>query len=215
VQAPVTSVNWTIKARQFVNCNCAYGCPCQFNALPTHGACVGFGALDVVEGHHGDIRLDGLKAVLINAFPGPVHEGRGVSARIIDKRATPLQRDALARIMAGEDALPGGSIFQILASMVETVHRPVFADIDLAIDVDRRRARLMIPGLIEARGEPIRNPVTGEEFRARIELPNGFEFTVAELGRGWSKANGPIRLDLADSYGQFANLHITESGVVR
>ncbi|MGA7790694.1 MAG: DUF1326 domain-containing protein, partial [Xanthobacteraceae bacterium] len=22
-----------------MNCNCAYGCPCQFNALPTHGNC--------------------------------------------------------------------------------------------------------------------------------------------------------------------------------
>ena len=28
---------WEIKAKEFVNCNCAYGCPCQFNALPTQG----------------------------------------------------------------------------------------------------------------------------------------------------------------------------------
>ena len=28
---------WEIKAKEFVNCNCAYGCPCQFNALPTKG----------------------------------------------------------------------------------------------------------------------------------------------------------------------------------
>jgi hypothetical protein len=28
-------VEWCIRADEFVNCNCAYGCPCQFNALPT------------------------------------------------------------------------------------------------------------------------------------------------------------------------------------
>ena len=33
------STTWQIKARELANCNCAYGCPCQFNALPTHGNC--------------------------------------------------------------------------------------------------------------------------------------------------------------------------------
>ena len=32
-------IKWEIKAREFGNCNCDYGCPCQFNALPTHGHC--------------------------------------------------------------------------------------------------------------------------------------------------------------------------------
>jgi hypothetical protein len=30
---------WMIKGREFGHCNCAYGCPCQFNALPTYGDC--------------------------------------------------------------------------------------------------------------------------------------------------------------------------------
>ena len=29
------SIDWHIKGRQFGNCNCNYGCPCQFNAPPT------------------------------------------------------------------------------------------------------------------------------------------------------------------------------------
>ena len=32
-------VTWEIKGREFGSCNCNYGCPCQFNALPTHGHC--------------------------------------------------------------------------------------------------------------------------------------------------------------------------------
>ncbi|TIX63296.1 MAG: DUF1326 domain-containing protein, partial [Mesorhizobium sp.] len=35
----MTDVKWMIKAREFTNCNCAYGCPCQFNSLPTNGFC--------------------------------------------------------------------------------------------------------------------------------------------------------------------------------
>jgi hypothetical protein len=69
--------------------------------------------------------------------------------------------------------------------------------------------------VIEGRGEPIRNPITGAEHRARIELPDGFEYAVAEMGRGWSKSRGAIKFDLADSYGQFANIHLCQSGVMR
>ena len=38
-----------------------------------------------------------------------------------------------------------------------------------------------MPGLGEFRAEPIRNPVTGEEHRARIDLPKGFEYKLAEM----------------------------------
>jgi hypothetical protein len=30
---------WSIEGPHFINCNCDYGCPCQFNALPKDGYC--------------------------------------------------------------------------------------------------------------------------------------------------------------------------------
>jgi hypothetical protein len=30
---------WEIRTIELANCNCAYGCPCQFNAYPTYGKC--------------------------------------------------------------------------------------------------------------------------------------------------------------------------------
>ena len=33
----MVETKWMIKGREFVNCNCSYGCPRQFNGLPTHG----------------------------------------------------------------------------------------------------------------------------------------------------------------------------------
>ena len=71
-----------------------------------------------------------------------------------------------------------------------------------------------MPDLIDARGEPIVNPVTGEEQRARINLPDGFEYDICEVGRGWASTQGPVDVQLKDSHAQFADLHMTESGVV-
>lgn len=73
----MTSVRWMMKGREFIHCNCAYGCPCQFNALPTQGHCSAVGAFEIEEGYHGDTRLDGLRGGLIAAWPGAIHEGEG------------------------------------------------------------------------------------------------------------------------------------------
>jgi hypothetical protein len=210
----MTDTRWTIKGREFVHCNCAYGCPCQFNALPTHGNCRAVAAIDIEEGHHGDTPLDGLRIAAVWSWPGPIHEGDGEVVPIVDERATPEQRNALLRIMSGEDTVPGTTIFQVFSTTYSKVHDPVFSRIDFELDIDGRTARLVVPGVIEARGEPIVNPVSGEEHRARINLPNGFEYETAEVGRGWAETKGALAISLADSHAQFAPLHMTESGLV-
>src|SRR5207249_542327 len=42
----MAETRWMLKGREFGNCNCAYGCPCQFNALPTYGHCYGLAVFD-------------------------------------------------------------------------------------------------------------------------------------------------------------------------
>ena len=208
-------VQWTIKGKEFINCNCAYGCPCQFNALPTHGFCEAVGGFQIDSGFHGDTRLDGLKFVGIFHWPGAIHEGRGEAAVVVDARATAKQREVLLRIICGQDTEPGATVFQVFSTTLEKLHDPIFADIQFEVDVDKRKARLVVPGITEGRGEPILNPVTGNEHRIRIDLPAGFEYSLAEMGRGWSKATGPIKMNLNDTYGQFANIHLSQSGIVR
>lgn len=211
----MTAVKWTIKGQEFVNCNCSYGCPCQFSGLPTHGFCQAVGGFQILEGSHGDVRLDGLNFVGIFRWPGPIHLGKGEGCVVIDERATPEQRNAILRIVTGQDTEPGATIFQVFSTTFEKLHEPIFAPIHFEVDVDERRARLTVPGITDGRGEPIKNPVTGAEHRARIDLPDGFEYTLAEVGRGWTKATRPFGMELSDSYGQFARLHLTQSGVVR
>jgi len=185
------------------------------NALPTHGNCQAVVGIEITEGHHGGTRLDGLKAAGIFAWPGPIHEGHGEAVVVIDERANQAQREALLRILGGEDTEPGATIFNVFAAMLDKVSDPVFARIDFEVDVAARRAKLAVADLIEARGEPILNPVTGAAHRARIELPHGFEYSVAEAGRGWARTRGPVALELADSHAHFYDLHMNQSGVVR
>ena len=166
-------------------------------------------------GNHGATRLDGLKVAGIFRWPGPIHLGHGEAALIIDKRADDAQRNALLRILSGQDTEPGATIFNVFASTLEKVHEPIFADIEFEVDIERRRSRIVVPGYVESRGEPILNPVTGSEHRVRIDSPNGFEFRLAEVGRGWSKTEQPMMMDLADSYAHFCELNLCQNGVIQ
>ena len=207
-------VKWTIKGHEFINCNGAYGCPCQFNALPTHGFCEAVGGFQIDQGFHGDTELNGLRFVGMFRWPGPIHEGKGEAAVVIDERATPQQREALLRIVTGQDTEPGATIFQVFSATFDKLHPPMFLPIEFQVDVERRKARLAVPGVTEGRGEPIVNPITGREHRPRIDIVGGFEYEQAEVGRGWTKSVQPIRMELADTYGQFAHLHLSQSGIV-
>lgn len=75
----------------------------------------------------------------------------------------------------------GGAFFEIFAAVCPNRLEPIFAPIFIEMDRDRRTATVLISGLLESNVEPIKNPVTGEEHRARIVLPNGFEYKEAEM----------------------------------
>jgi hypothetical protein len=206
---------WELKAVEFTNCNCSYGCPCQFDALPTQGHCEAVVALEIKAGRYGDVKLDGLRMGGIFQWPGAVHEGRGKCQPFVDERADEKQREALLKIMSGGDTDPMTTMFAVYFSTLEKVYDPIFAPIEFDVDVEGRKGRFSVPDLVEARGEPIRNPLTGDAHRARIDLPHGFEFEIAEIGSGTSRSQGHIKLDLKSSYGQFAHLHLNNHGVVR
>ena len=207
---------WEFKGRELVNCSCEYGCNCQFNALPDKGHCYAVAGIQIDEGHHGDTRLDGLRVAAIFKWPGAIHEGNGEALAFVDKRADIAQSEALLRIMTGQDTDPFATMFAVYASTVTKMHEPVFTDIDLELDIDGRRGRMVIADYVEMTGEPIRNKVTGEESRAQIVLPAGFEYEVADIGSASSRTlGGPMTVDLQDSYGQFAYIHLGSHGVVR
>ncbi len=208
-------VEWEIRGPELASCNCDWGCPCQFNALPTHGHCRAAVAMRIERGHFGDVALDGLVWAGMFAWPGPIHEGKGEAQPVLDERADAGQREAILKILAGEETEPGATIFNVFAAVIDTVHEPLVKAIEFELDIEARTGRFAIPGLIETVGEPIRNPVTGEPHRARVVLPHGFEYSEAEFGSSTTKATGKVPLDWTRGHGHFAMLHLTGNGPVR
>ena len=206
---------WEIEGRELINCNCAFGCPCQFNALPTKGFCEAIGGIAVDSGYYGSVRLDGLKIGVVFHWPGPIHEGKGQCQPVVDSAANPQQREALLKIMSGQDTEPFATMFSVFASTMEKVFDPIFTPISFNVDVDARHGKVTADGVFKLLGEPIRNPVTGQEHRARIDLPHGFEYELAEVGSASSRSEGALALELKDSYAQFARLHMNGNGLIR
>ena len=206
---------WEIEGRELVNCTCEYGCNCQFDALPDKGHCHAVAGIQIDKGHYGKTNLDGLRIAAIFKWPGAIHEGNCEAIAFVDEKADEEQRGALLKIMTGQDTDPFATMFAVYAATVTKMNPPVFTKIDLELDIDGRRGRIFVKDYIDTKGEPIHNKVTGAESRAQIVLPNGFEYAVAEIGSGSSKTRGPVQVQMKDTYGQFARLHLNNHGVVR
>lgn len=184
---------WEIVGRELVNCSCEYGCNCQFSGLPDKGHCHAVAGIQIDEGHHGETRLGGLRVAAIFKWPGAIHEGNGEAIAFVDAKADDAQREAMLRIMTGQDTDPFATMFAVYAATVTKMHDPVFTGIDLKLDVEARRGRIFVKDYIDTVGGPLINKVTGAESRAQIVLPEGFEYAGAEIGSASSTTTGPVQ----------------------
>ncbi len=206
--------DWMIKGLKIGACSCAYGCPCEFNARPTHETCEGLEAHKIDEGYFGPVRLDGLIIGARYRWPGPVHEGGGIAQGFVDERATPEQQDALIQIMSGKEQEPT-TVFNIYGSTNVRELDLIVAPIEFSADLKARTGALRIPGVVEMTLEPIRNPVTGAPHSAQIRLPNGFEFREAEMASGRFTSEGPdLGMSHANCYGALTYVAYGPQGVI-
>jgi len=182
-------------------------------ADPTYGYCTGLVGFRIDNGFCQDVRLDDLTVLGTFYFPRAIHHGQGVFQPIIDERADEAQRNALFYILSGEDQ-PVGTMFQIFSVIVETIKDPLFAKIDFDWDLEKRQARVEVDGVLHARSEPIRNPVTDEEHRMLTVLPNGWVFHEAESAAGFAKGLGAIKFDLNRRHSSLAQVAWNQNGLV-
>ena len=155
----MTKTLWRIAADEVATCNCAWGCPCQFNALPTHGRCEALVAVGIREGHFGDTKLDGISFASAFWWPRAIHEGDGIGQLAIDERATPEQSDRDRHI---NERPHGGTMFEIFASVVSKTLDPIYVPIPIESE-SRKAGSRGSPSRPSAKflRKPIRNPVTG------------------------------------------------------
>lgn len=194
--------SWRLVGEELVHCNCDWSCPCQFNANPTQGFCEAIIGYAVRDGHFGETSMDGVRFVEVVSWPGPIHEGDGHRMLIVDEASSDDQRAAVEALVSGAH---GGAYFEIFASVIPNEHGTTVAPIDFEIDREARTGAIRIDGIAESRAEPIRNPVTGDEHRIRIVIPEGFEYKEAEIGStalARVTAEDPLSLDLEGTYAQ-------------
>ncbi|SDY81284.1 hypothetical protein SAMN04515617_12321 [Collimonas sp. OK242] len=208
----MAQADWRLEGEWIKNCNCAFGCPCDFNARPTQGSCKGLAGMRITKGHFGTTNLDGLSFFVVVSFPGALHEGNGQLQPIIEERASPAQREALFGIMSGQNSAEG-TLFHIFSLIVTTMHDPIFAPVTFEFDKAARTARLVIPGVLETEVEPIKNPVTGAPHRIRIVMPEGFEHHEGEVASANIRSNGAIKFETTGSHSTLANVVQTPDGV--
>jgi len=203
---------WKMRGNYLKNCNCDPGCPCDYWASPTHHKCDGMVAMEIDEGHYGDVNLDGVKYALTYHWPGPLHEGNGTAQPILDESTTPEQREALFAILTGQ---AGNAWFEVLASVITTILEPKFLPIEFNVNVEERTAKVSVPGIFETISKPITNGATGDELRVRIDMPQGMEYKFAETAIAVvNKGTGDIKYDCPNSHSSLAFVEHTQDGLV-
>jgi hypothetical protein len=204
--------DWSVRGPQIATCNCAWGCPCQFNGLPAHGDCRAAVAMWIDQGRFGTDSLDGLKRGGLFAWPRACHEGNGEALAIIDERATEEQRNAILTILSGQEQERGATCFNVFASTITKMNGPLFRPINFEADVSACTGRFSVEGIVDSGAEPVRNPVNRSPHWVKVGLEEGFEFTEAEFGSSSTRAGGVIPHDWHDRHAHLAMIDIGPYG---
>ncbi|TLZ68957.1 MAG: DUF1326 domain-containing protein [Methanobacteriota archaeon] len=174
---------WNFEAEYIQSCNCAWGCPCNFDALPTTGSCEALVSWHIKKGTFGTTKLDGTTFAWGLWWPRAIHMGNGVGRLYLDPKAKPDQRVAIEKIVGGKE---GGGVFAVFPSTFAKTFPTKTAKIDFKFK--GHDSAFTVDGVGEVQSEHIRNPVTGEPFEGFILLPGGINMkksTVTNIRR-WS-----------------------------
>jgi hypothetical protein len=191
-----TTTAWRLTGTGYEFCNCQPGCTCNFSGFPTSpdGSCKAAVANHVVEGHCGDVDLSGVTALAIIDWPKAIHDGGGKVVFVVPEEVSEEQLGCLAQIYTGQ---LGGLPWSILGTTYEVagvVRAPV------EIDDDGINSGFTVPGVGQASGTSLKNPVTGEEHGVAIVLDTGFIWKRGDCGQGSFEVQAEgIHLDFHDT----------------
>lgn len=181
----MANTSWSLKGRGYEFCNCDFGCGCNFAGFPNSedGSCRALVGLDIDEGRCGDVDLSGVKCAAIVDWPKAIHEGNGKCVFVIDPSTSDAQAEALGQIFTGK---LGGMPWELLGPTFEVVG---LEKARITIEGSGPKSAFKAEGIAEGRGDTFKNPVTGDEHLANIELPNGFIWNKGECGQGTFSAS--------------------------
>jgi hypothetical protein len=134
--------------------------------------------MHIASGKCGDVDVSGVKCAALLAWPKAIHEGNGKCVFIVEPATTEQQIGALAQIFSGQ---LGGMPWEILGPTFEVV---ALEKAKITIEGEGVKSVFRVDGIGEAKGDTFKNPVTGDEHHATVELPGGFIWTRGQCGVG-------------------------------
>jgi hypothetical protein len=179
------SPKWQMEAEYIQSCNCDFGCPCNFNALPTYGNCEALVAYHIRTGLFENTNLDGVTFAWGLWWPKAIHMGDGIGAVYVDSKASPQQVKAIDEITSGKH---GGGIFAVFPSTLKT--RMPVTTTRVEFHYHPYDAWFTVEGIGEAHSQHIRNAKTDAPFEGELLLPNGIGFkrgTVSSVNWFWKE----------------------------
>ena len=183
--ATETKTRWALNGHGYEFCNCDFGCGCNFAGMPSSkdGSCRALVGLDITQGSCGDIVLSGVKCAAIVDWPKAIHEGNGKCVFIVEPSTSDAQVQALGQIFSGS---LGGLPWELLGPTFKVVG---LEKAKITIEGSGLKSKFMAEGIGEGRGQAFKNPITGEEHLANIDLPDGFIWKKGECGQGTFRAS--------------------------
>lgn len=166
---------WRVKGQIFIACNCEFGCPCNVNALPSHGHCEGGWTWHIEQGAYGKTDLAGLSVGLYADWPKAIHQGDGVAVYLIDEKATEEQRSALRTLLEGG----AGGPWAIFRKTFRELDGPQY--VRYTVEGEGKLPSLRAEGVVDLATAFITNAVTGETIHPRLALPEGLVVKEASL----------------------------------
>jgi hypothetical protein len=198
---------YRVKAESIEACNCQHGCNCQFAGFPNEGKCEFIIGYEVKDGRFGNVSLNGVRAVVAAKYPKAIHEGHGHVVLFVDEKASQEQVDAFAAILSGK---MGGMPWEALAGTVERFDGPIRKPVEIRVSGERSQVR--VPGAVELRLTPLRDPVSGKDKEVHIVYPKGgFFWNDARMATTETMRveHGNFRLEWPNRYAAAAEVNWT------
>jgi hypothetical protein len=185
------TINWNIQGELILNCNCDVFCPCVVSlgkAPPTQGYCHGWAGVEIRQGFHESMPLDGLNVGLLLDIPGRLGNGNWTTALYVDERASPEAVGALTKIFSGNAGGPPGVLKLLVSTFLGVKQVPI------PFEHDGKIRRFVIPDILSGQIEPIKGKRSGEDVViSNSEYWIGSEVTVShsvksklrDFGRVW------------------------------
>ena len=184
-KAPAAATpDFEVEGVAFTECECtAYACPCRSNGHPTHGSCHAADFVFIQRGHYGNVKLDGLKAVVIGDLIDVNPENAGGTIYFDDK-TTADQREAFLAM----------SKF-MLPRFQSKIKKTNVVPIEFHESPDKTQYTLAIPGILEEKvalqrgkdGKPLHTVPAMDQWGNSIHYADNvvFKYHDKEVGKSW------------------------------